>query len=177
MITIESTTNSSNVQNLRKLRLIPIDDVLEIVEPIHDDWTVPVNGIITKHGTTIIEVKFGYKMASFSEDLQKQNQGVSYIQKVDAIIPRDCPQIVTGVNFLQNRKFLGLIKDGNGRVRILGTKKQPLKVTGNSLTIGINARTLSLSTEVKQQGYFYGSLEEVFLIGRQFNTAFSLNFR
>jgi len=177
MITIESTTNSSNVQNLRKLRLIPIDDVLEIVEPIHDDWTVPVNGIITKQGTTIIEVKFGYKMASFSEDLQKQNQGVSYTQKVDVIIPRDCPQIVTGVIFLQNRKFLGLIKDGNGRVRILGTRKQPLKLTGNSLVIGVNSRTLSLSTEVKQQGYFFGSLEEAFLIGRQFNTAFSLNFK
>lgn len=176
MITIESSNKSTNIPNLKKLRLIAIDDVLEIAEPIGDDWSIPLTGIVCKAGVTLIDVKFGYRMASFSENMQTTPNGISYVQRVEAIIPKDCPQVVTGINFLQNRKFLGLIKDGNGRWRILGTKKQPLRVTGNVLSIGDNARTLALSTEIKQQGYFYGSVRDDVLLSKHFNQSFTISF-
>ena len=176
MITIEASTKSTNVPNLKKLRLIAIDDVLEIAEPIGDDWSIPLSGLVCKTGVTLIDVKFGYRMASFSEDMQTTPNGVNYLQRVEAIIPKDCPQVVTGINFLQNRKFLGLIKDGNGRLRILGTRKQPLRVTVNLLTIGDNSRALTLQAEVKQQGYFYGSIRDDVLIAKYFNQTFTVNF-
>ena len=77
---------------------------------------------------------------------------------------------------MQNQKFLGLIKDENGRLRILGTRKQPLRVMVNALSIGNNARILTLHTEVKQQGYFYGSTRDDVLLNKYFNQSFTISF-
>lgn len=183
LINISVISQSANAPNIRRLKLIDIEDVIKINYPnIYNDnsdslnYTLSQTAIITKLTTKIIQINFISGLASYQENAEFSEAGTSFLNSVTISTKIDNPANTMSVELMLNKGFIALTEDRNGKCKVLGSKKQPVRLTVSALTIGGNERTLTWETRTKNQSFFIQSIKDRDILGGEFSDDFSNDF-
>jgi len=179
---IKSVCQSANAPNIRRLKLIDVTQVVKINYPkLYNNpallnFQLEQTSLILKPDTRLINIGFLSGLGTYQESGEFTDEGVGYVNSVTVSTKKDNANNTLSVERMLNRGFIGFIEDRNGRCKVLGTVKQPLRLTVSSLSIGSNEKTLTWQCKTKTQSFFIPSIKEDDIIVGQFSNDFSDDF-
>ncbi|WP_307143061.1 hypothetical protein [Siphonobacter sp. SORGH_AS_1065] len=118
--------------------------------------------------------------ASYSEDVGSNDNGGLYNCSIQIVIPKDRPDVTAWIHRNREKRWVALIRDRNGFVRMVGTDEQPLTLdVKNTLgnKTGRNGRTMAFSASTLMPALYLDSIESQDLFGvYEFDFSFSYDF-
>lgn len=125
-----SIKQRSNAAGLQKFSLIGVTDIDSIVlNP--ESWSILASGIKTVASYYIYEFKF--KAGAYTEEKELTEHGYVYRSTIELLIARDDAYRCISAKSLTNQRFIAVIEDLNGICKVIGLKKQPVKLTSSKL--------------------------------------------
>lgn len=122
-----------NVGGIVTFELVAIEDILSM--PVPDESLVIDTGIELKPGTTYTIVKHVDDGADASEALDTSANGTAYKVSLNCSMgSRTDSAILRWCRLNERRRFVALVKDGNGVTRVYGTVEQPLTLSHENMT-------------------------------------------
>jgi hypothetical protein len=179
---INSVCQKANAPNVRRLKLIDITQVLKVKYPYLYNNPILLNyelgqmAVQLKPSTRLINIGFISGLASYEELFEESEAGTGFVNRVSVSTKIDNPENTLAVEQMLGRGFLGFMQDRNGRCKVLGTIKQPLRLSTSSLSIGLNERTLTWQCKTRYQSYFIPSIKDEDIALGEFNDDFSDDF-
>jgi hypothetical protein len=179
---VNSVCQQANAPNIRRLKLI---DVLQVVKinypylynnPAVLNYQLAQTSLVLKPATRLIKIDFLSGLATHEEVSEESPEGMGFINRVSISAKMDNPDNALAVELMLNRGFIGFMEDRNGRCKVLGTVKQPLRLSTSTLSIGANEKTLVWQTKTRYQSYFIPSIKDEDIVLGEFNDDFSDDF-
>ncbi|MCU0336338.1 MAG: hypothetical protein MUF12_00615 [Sediminibacterium sp.] len=179
---IKSVCQSANAPNIRRLKLIDVSQVVKINYPnLYNNpavlnYELGQTSVVIKPGTRLINIGFISGFGSFDSTAEFTDEGVAYTERVTVSIKKDKAENTLAIAKMLNKGFIGFIQDRNGRCKVLGTIKQPLRLTVSSFSVSPNEKTLTWQCKTRFQSYFIPSIKDEDIANGEFSNDFSEDF-
>lgn len=155
IVGIKALGGKSNASGLRRVRLICVSDLLEIKANLRT-WTVPVGGIVLAK-KNVVELKFS--VGSYTEEMVQSQFGDAWQCTIEVDAPRDDRGRSLAINSWRGKTFVGLTKDKNGVMKVVGNKWQALRFMGCRFDVQGNAWKFSFGSLCKEPSFYADSID------------------
>jgi hypothetical protein len=91
-------------------------------------WYLPDQGLQLVDDAPIYDWLFSANRGGYEEKATNSVQGILYEQAVKLVLPKDNPDVRLALERMAGRKWLLIYTDANGLTRLVGTKRQPLRL-------------------------------------------------
>jgi len=71
---------------------------------------------------------------NFSDQQQSSEHGAFHKKTFKGVIPKNRPELIDLFNSMKDRRFILIVYDNNGLIRLVGNKTEPLKFTSSGDT-------------------------------------------
>lgn len=179
---IVSVCQTGNAPNIRRLKLIDVGRVVKVRYPLLYNNAAALNyqlgqtSVLMLPGSKLINIGFISGTGTYEEKMEENEEGTGYINRVTISSKKDSPLNTLAVELMLGRGFLGFIEDRNGRCKVLGTVKQPLRLMNSALTIGRNEKVLTWQCKMPFASFFIPSIKNKDLLIGEFSDDFSDDF-
>ncbi|GAB3790170.1 hypothetical protein GCM10028818_59900 [Spirosoma horti] len=141
-------SNGVNGGWLAQLWLIPIDQVLGVLDPELFSqgraFTIPAYGLPVAEDVEITRIKFPNGQASFEEIQTRSEEGPAYGMTIEATLPKNELELLDFLHRNQARRWLAIFTDVNGETFVSGEPERGLDLFLSRSIAAINAVKLSL---------------------------------
>lgn len=149
--------DGANQGGIFKLHLALEKNVISIPDAIDG---IVADDIVMDPGKSFVEIQFPEETAKFFEPIIGENGGQSFEYHIDFTIAKDRAAVGVAMNNLIGQRFIAIYQDANGKIKIAGSKLQPLRLVkgdGDTGDAGAtrNQRTFSLIGNGNQKSFFY----------------------
>ncbi|MCX6216561.1 hypothetical protein [Spirosoma sp.] len=143
--------NSGGVNSgfLARLWLIPIDEVLGVLDPelfsSGEAFTVPASGLPTTEEAEVSRLNFPAGGGSFEEILTRGAEGPVYTMTIEAMLPKNETDLLAFLHRNQARRWLAICEDRNGGVFVSGEPGRGLDLFLTRAIVETSSIRISLS--------------------------------
>ncbi|PMD97692.1 hypothetical protein BWI97_08770 [Siphonobacter sp. BAB-5405] len=182
---LTTAEGEANAAGINRLRLIPAELLTVALPDPNSEFDLPdlyidSRSIFLNDATDFVDIDVIPEYASYSEDLVEDANGEVYQCSIQLAIPKDRPDVTAWIHRNRQKRWVALIRDRNGFIRLVGTDQQPLQLSvkgGLGAKNGRNGRTLALSTNAIMPSLYVDSIESVDLFATtEFDFSFSHEF-
>ena len=173
---LSTISQKANVPGIRRLWLVDVRQVVALTDPrtlpdgLCAGLVLPEGGLELQDDAVLYEFRFPADAGGFTQKSVVTVQGVSYHQTLTLSVPKDHPQTALAFERMAGRRWIAIYTDGNDLQKLVGTIRQPLRVT-SELAVGVNRYTLSWSTETRHPAWFLAETDSL-LLTAYFSTAY-----
>lgn len=122
---------ADNLGGNKSFMFCPVGDIVSIPDPISN---IVMTAATMATGKTFLNGYAAPKTLLFEENDQKNSAGTYFIQKISGFYPKITSTILALFKEMQNDKFILIVKDNNGYIRLVGSLEQPAQFRYKSST-------------------------------------------
>ena len=152
---IPKPENRNNLGGNFKLQILLFHDLFKIGDPIKGE----ISDLEVFDGSFIIDIECTIETINDIVKKKRRNNGIIFEVEIDAQIPKTRKDVRNELELLDNKKFVVVLYDNNGFVRLFGDLENPMRFSDDldkrgRKAVNINAYQFTLSGEFPYRPYY-----------------------